>query len=482
MFVVPLPIDADEAAFRAEARKCLAARLPPEQVTFAADGQVSLLDAVPPCAAAPPEFRMTRSFAHHMADVACHSAADRFDLLYALVWRVAQGETGILERTVDPIVSRTLGYAKSVRRDIHKMHAFLRFREHHMDSAPLFVAWFEPQHRILRAAVPFFVDRFASMNWLIVTPEASASWKDGTLNFGAGERRPPEIADDVLDEQWSTYYRTIFNPSRLHVGAMLREMPKRYWHNMPETRAVPELLRQAGGRSSAMIERPADEAPRFALRAAKRRAAGTQEPAMAGYDTPTIAALRHEAEGCTRCPLYRNATQTVFGEGPATASLMLVGEQPGDQEDLAGKPFVGPAGQKLDEALREAGIDRRKVYITNAVKHFKFEPRGKRRIHARPNGGEIQACRFWLEREIAAVQPSLIVALGATAAQSLAGRPVGIMKERGRLMQFGERRGLVTIHPSFLLRLPDAGEAAREFDRFVADLRMAARTLDKKAA
>jgi uracil-DNA glycosylase len=188
-----------------------------------------------------------------------------------------------------------------------------------------------------------------------------------------------------------------------------------------------------------------------------------------------LGTLRREAAVCTRCDLYRHATQTVFGEGPADARIVLVGEQPGDQEDLAGKPFVGPAGQLLDRALDEAGIARAKVYVTNAVKHFKFEPRGKRRIHAKPNAGEIKACKWWLARELAALAPDFVVALGATAAQALSGHAVAVTKMRGRETELMGVRGMITVHPSYLLRIPDAEAKAMAYGEFVADLRLAAR-------
>jgi uracil-DNA glycosylase len=185
----------------------------------------------------------------------------------------------------------------------------------------------------------------------------------------------------------------------------------------------------------------------------------------------SLSAARKAAEDCTRCPLYKDATQTVFGEGPVDAPVVFVGEQPGDQEDLTGRPFVGPAGQLFDRALEEAGIDRKRVYVTNAVKHFKFEPRGKRRIHKKPNHQEIDACRGWLDQELALAKPRLTVALGATAARALTGRDVTISRERGRLLQFnGGHCGLITVHPSFLLRLPDRAAQEQEHARFVADL------------
>lgn len=194
-------------------------------------------------------------------------------------------------------------------------------------------------------------------------------------------------------------------------------------------------------------------------------------PAMALPET--LAAAAGEAANCRRCPLWADATQTVFGEGPASAALMLVGEQPGDQEDLAGRPFVGPAGRMLDSALHEAGLERRGVYVTNAVKHFKYVPRGKRRIHQKPDGGEIAACRFWLDLERGEIRPRVTVLMGATAARAVLGRAVTIGRERGKAIPLDEGSALVTVHPSYLLRLPDADAKAREYALFVADLRQA---------
>lgn len=189
-----------------------------------------------------------------------------------------------------------------------------------------------------------------------------------------------------------------------------------------------------------------------------------------------LTSARASAATCERCPLYAHATQTVFGEGPESARIMLVGEQPGDQEDLAGRPFVGPAGKVLDAALGEAGLDRAQVYVTNAVKHFKFEPRGRRRIHQKPDSSEIIACRFWLDIELAEVHPALTVLLGATAARAVLGRTVTIGRERGRpITLLGQAPALVTVHPSYLLRLPDEAAKRREYAAFVADLRVAAR-------
>jgi len=196
----------------------------------------------------------------------------------------------------------------------------------------------------------------------------------------------------------------------------------------------------------------------------------------------TLKTLREEASHCRACHLWKDATQTVFGEGPPHARAMLVGEQPGDKEDLAGKPFIGPAGQMLDRALQQAGIDRDKVYVTNAVKHFKFLLRGKFRLHQKPTTPEISACRPWYERELKAIKPDLVVAMGATAAQSVFGKITPINRNRGRLIDLDDGlKALVTVHPSYLLRLPEADARAQEYQRFVDDLKIAADLLRKSA-
>ena len=210
---------------------------------------------------------------------------------------------------------------------------------------------------------------------------------------------------------------------------------------------------------------------------------------MATDPEPTVKSLRQltlAEEGCTRCPLYKDATQAVPGEGPSRAPFMLVGEQPGDKEDLAGKPFVGPAGRMLDQALHDAGIAREETFVTNAVKHFKHEMRGKRRLHKRPNNYEVERCKIWLDWERNLVKPSTIVALGVTAARSLTGRTVTIGKVRGKRLALADGTLLVvTIHPSALLRIEDADERHAAYRSFVADLKAAAgarRTAEKKAS
>jgi DNA polymerase len=213
---------------------------------------------------------------------------------------------------------------------------------------------------------------------------------------------------------------------------------------------------------------------------AKREGAGGDGPPVPELipERPTLSKLRDAAHDCRACDLYKRGTQTVFGEGPSKAAVMLVGEQPGDAEDAAGHPFVGPAGRLLDKALEEAGIDRSRVYVTNVVKHFKWEPRGKRRIHAKPNGGEIDACRPWLETEIALVKPRILVALGATAAQALLGKSFKVTQHRGRFVDSAlAPRVTATVHPSSILRARDDESRHAEMKRFVADLKRVAAEL-----
>jgi DNA polymerase len=189
-----------------------------------------------------------------------------------------------------------------------------------------------------------------------------------------------------------------------------------------------------------------------------------------------LAKVAKEAKSCTRCPLYKTATQTVFGEGPVAVRLMLVGEQPGDQEDLAGRPFVGPAGRMLDRALVEAGVDREQVYVTNIVKHFKNEPRGKRRLHKKPNRYEVEVCKIWFDQELALVRPQLVVAMGVTAASALAGKAVTLSRLRGQVIAFaaaGGQKGMVTIHPSSILRAPDEAGRRAAYAGLVRDLKRA---------
>ena len=408
-----------------------------------------------------PSFPVPRAFVDLAKTVVCHSDRERFALLYAMLLRL-RSDRHALDDQADPLVRRLHDLAKAVRRDIHKMHAFVRFRE--IDDR--FVAFFEPEHHIVRRAASFFVNRFTNMKWTILTPELSIHWDGERLTEGPGATRADAPSGDPLEETWRTYYASIFNPARLKVGAMLKEMPKKYWRNMPETSLVQPLIAGARQREVDMIDASVvKEGLKHALEAERGIEPG-------GNLRASWEALLKDARKCTRCDLYKHATQTVFGEGPLDAAMMFVGEQPGDQEDIAGRPFVGPAGQLFDAALEKAGIDRSTVYVTNAVKHFKFVPRGKKRIHSKPNSGEIEACRWWIGHERELIRPPVTIALGATAAQSLFGKAMAIGKNRGAPLQLPDGSECwITVHPSFLLRIPEEDRRHEERALFVRDLK-----------
>ena len=401
--------------------------------------------------------------------VVCHSDPGRFGLLYRLLFRLAS-DRNILSMAADADVVAARLMAKSVGRDYHKMTAFVRFKEVPLPPGEAgrrrFVAWFEPDHYIVERVAPFFQRRFNDMDWLIATPKGSASWDGETLRATSEPAAKPDLKDEA-DDLWRTYYASIFNPARLKVKAMTAEMPKKYWKNLPEADLIPGLIANAERSVMEMASKAVSEPQPFHHRL---QAAAALQPGPQPPPAGTVEALKEQARHCTRCPLHCKATQTVFGEGNPAADIMVVGEQPGDQEDLAGRPFVGPAGRVFDEVIRDAGLDRSLLYVTNAVKHFKYEPRGKRRIHQKPSKGEVEQCRWWLEQEIALVKPRLVVAMGATAYFALTDDRRRLADVRGRPMPMeGGRSLFVTVHPSYLLRIPDPDLKAKELLRFRED-------------
>lgn len=482
MRVASLEIDADFAGWRNASRQFLSQGVAPDEVSWRVGGARDLFadqaaESIPSPRAGADEattFRVPRDFLQLAELVVCHADEARFALLYRLLWRLRK-DPNLLMRTTDDDVFRARAMAKTIRRERHKMEAFVRFREIADEDGALFVAWFEPEHHVVELTAPFFARRFASMRWSILTPLVSAHWSTKTLVFGPGAAKSDAPDADHFEDHWRTYYANIFNPARLKIGAMKSEMPMRYWKNLPESAIIAPLIRAASTREAQMIAAEPTPEPRRAQiildRLKKAADAKTPAPHPAGHNG--LGALLVEAAGCRRCPLWEGATQTVFGEGAAQADFMFVGEQPGDQEDLAGRAFVGPAGKLFDQALAEAGIDRAHAYVTNAVKHFKFEPRGKRRLHKAPNAGEITACKWWLEQELDLVRPKLVIALGASALFSLTGVRSGLLEMRGSRVA-SQRAGevFVTVHPSSILRSGDERQAA--YAAFVQDLRKAA--------
>ncbi len=464
MTVVTLARETDWEGWRSAARRLRQGAVRPDEVAWRVGEGDLFADAPPGPAVAATPFTVPPAFVDLAKDVVCHRAEDRFALLYRILWRL-KDEPTLLGLRTDADVARALDMQKAVNRASHKMKAFVRFRQVPDADAETYVAWFEPAHRVLERTADFFVRRFANVRFSILTPDMSCHWDGEALTFAAGSTRADAPAGDELEDFWRTYYASIFNPARLKVRAMTSEMPKRYWRNLPEAVLIPGLIADAERRMETMVE---SEPTTPSRRLAAAPALPVRNPESGEGTIPELATAIQE---CRRCDLWRDATQGVPGEGPTRAEIMIVGEQPGDVEDLAGKPFVGPAGQMLDRALAEAGVARDRLYVTNAVKHFKHELRGKRRLHKTPETGEISACRWWLDRERRIVAPKLIVALGGTAAAAVFGRAMPILKSRGKVFELDDgARAIITVHPSYLLRLPDEAAKARAYADFVEDL------------
>lgn len=471
MRIVRLASEIDFAGWRQAARALRTEGVSPEEVIWTVDGEGDLFgDEASAPGPSPPAFAVPKGFLDLAQEVVLHRSGERFALLYRLLWRLGR-EAELFHMATDPDLAKAKAMAKGVSLASHKMTAFVRFRLVEDAEEESYVAWFEPPHRVTEATAPFFVRRFSNMNWSILTPDVCAHWDRSQLRFTPGADPADAPREDELEEYWRTYYASIFNPARLKVAAMQREMPKRYWRNLPEARLIPEMIASAESRTAAMVRQAPSEPSRRVVRQAQRlsRDASFEEGAPT-----TLEEIAAGVDFCRRCELWRDATQGVAGEGPAKAKLMFVGEQPGDQEDLAGQPFVGPAGKVLDRALADAGVPRGETYVTNAVKHFRHELRGKRRIHQTPTAGHVSACRWWLDAERRIVRPRVIVALGATAVQGVFGKTIPIGKNRGQAFQLPDQaQGVVTYHPSFLLRVPDAEAKAKAYGDFVEDLKFA---------
>ncbi|WP_237486677.1 UdgX family uracil-DNA binding protein [Pelagerythrobacter marinus] len=458
-YAVALPRPDDFAFWRDRARLLIQCAIPPEDVSWiepGAPGDLFAAQALPPAPPAPVrEVRASRRFLQLAGNAALHSDPARFALLYRLLWRMQEHDR-LLEDKADSDVRQLAELDKAVRRDSHKMHAFVRFRRiapREAGERERYVAWFEPDHHIVRANAGFFQRRFAGMAWSILTPRGSLHWDGETLVEGPPAQRGDAPSGDAMEDLWRTYYASIFNPARLKTRAMTSEMPRKYWKNLPEASIIPDLVAGAQAREAQMI--------------------ASGGPAFEGRPR-SLDAIGAAIEGCRACPIGCQDGRAVRGEGPGAARLMIVGEQPGDCEERAGRPFVGPAGQLLDRHMASAGLSRERAYLTNAVKHFKHTLRGKRRIHQTPGAKEIDTCRWWLEAERDVVKPRLVLALGASAARAILGRTVSIVRARGAPIDLDDGSELwITAHPSYLLRLD--GAAAREqaalFDRDLSAVR-----------
>nr|WP_294555414.1 UdgX family uracil-DNA binding protein [uncultured Rhodopila sp.] len=419
---IVLSSETDWDGWRQAARRLVLAGIEPAELSWSVGGGPA------PLPDASGSFNVSRALVS-LASLAFQAREpERFGLLYSLVWRSHAGEK-LLEDGGDADLLLARRLALAVRADAHRMRTNLRFLP--VDRGARFLGWYAPAHFVLEANAQLMARRFPDLAFSIATPDGAAHWDGAALRFGSGLRQAED--DEALQAWWDRH------------GAA--------------------LLEQAAAGTSVPEAEDLDEIPR-----------PPDLPALGPVVLPAVTdavliRAGKDAASCQRCPLFGPATQMVFGEGPADSPAMFVGEQPGDQEDVIGRPFVGPAGQMMDRAMQEAGIDRRAVYVTNSVKHFKFVQRGRRRIHQTPEVPEIQACGGWLDIERDRVRPRLLVLMGGSAARAVMGRAVTISRERGRpiLLPDGQT-AFVTVHPSYLLRLPDAASKAREYAAFVRDM------------
>ena len=402
-----------------------------------------------------PAMNLPKGAVDMAADAFLHADPARFAAIHACLARVT-ADRRHWQDTLAPERVALDPFVKQVQREKHKMKAFVRFHPvPDTDGEDRYLAWFEPDHYIVNAVAPFFAKRFAGMRWAIFTPKGCVEWDGAALRHAPGCAQPPFALDTTDSRDWLAYYESTFNPARANPDQLRREMPVRYWKNLPEARSIPRLLSEAQTRTATMTEAPGE---------ARERRPGQLpgRPERDNSPTDQRTRLEHAIRACQDCPIGAHATQAVCGEGPLDAAVMIVGEQPGDREDLSGRPFVGPAGSLLRDAL-QAHDWARSAYLTNAVKHFKYEMRGKRRLHKTPGQREADACSQWLEHEIALVQPRCIVALGATAARRVIGHAVSIEANEGqRLARPDGTPVLILRHPAALLRMPADKRACTE--------------------
>lgn len=407
--------------------------------------------------------RVPRAFMEAAELAAVHREPRRWQVLYRILWRLNHGEPHLLNIEVDDDVMLLMRMAKAVGRDIHKMHAFVRFRkvlgaDPEAPEDPVYIAWHCPDHAIFRLAVPFFVRRFRTMTFAILTPDGSAYWDQHRLEYGPGvpEGMAPQLEDE-LETLWCSYYGAIFNPARIKTKAMKKEMPVRHWRTLPETALIGELLASSEARVAQMLKDQPTSAQPFVPK-----------------DASDLGVLREAATRCGGCNLCERAQSLVFGHGPAKARIVIVGEQPTDSDDRLAEPLSGPERVILGEALSAAGVRLDDVYLTHAVKHFKHQEINGIRHYKKPAPRDVAACRPWLAAELQLIKPEIIICLGASAALSVLGRMIRLADERGkRLQSTWSTRTFVTENIAAVLNIKDEDERASAVTRFYSDMNTA---------
>jgi uracil-DNA glycosylase len=489
-------IDPSFASWRRLARSLLMEHVAPEDVAWRESGASATvfgaIDPPPPGSVdpnAPKPPKIAREFLAMLATAACFRAPDRWPFLYKALWRWTQGDRAVASPQ-DADGYRLHRMIEAVEAEENEMRRVLRFR--HRDESlgpPEFISWFEPVHDLLEHAAMHFATRMGAATWMIATPHGAAFWdgallrvdrtsepEEKPLDFGevSGSMNGEAVSGDAIEALWLAYYESTFTDAQENAAKMASHMPVRYWKSPPNGRVDPSLI----SRADPYARR--DRYPRNVPPEEQYTVDTNLEP-INGTSLKEPPSL----DACKRCSLWRNATQPVPGCGPADARVMLVGEQPGEQDDREGKPFLGPAGEMLDRAIAEAGLARGSMYLTNAVKHYKWEEdrssSDDERLHSTPTQREREACRFWLEDELRRIAPKAVVALGATALKALTGHRTALSEYLGKTIEHKGHIIVPTYHPSYLLRLTDEKVRAEVFGTIVEALVFAQQIADGTA-
>jgi probable DNA metabolism protein len=439
-------------AWRISARRLLVDKIHFNDVVWQTSDSGSLFDLMSDTSGVKPSLiKIPREFVEGAEFVAAFNEDSTWDLLYRLLYRIVYEEKNLLKNPLDTDVLAFQRRMHLVSRDLHKMKAFVRFKEIKKNDESIYVAWHRPDHRILKFSAPFFTDRFNGMNWIIFTEDESMSWINNELTFGPGISQREAESFDETEELWKTYYASIFNPARLKVKMMKKELPVRHWKTLPEAELIDGLIKEAPNMVVEFYE-------------AQRTSAVASIP----RNVSSLSELKAALPTCGACTICPKATGPVFGEGPRDAQIVFVGEQPGNEEDIAGSPFVGPAGRLFMDALERADIQRSEVYLTNAVKGFKWRDSDGMRKHVNPSSFEISACRPWVKAELEMIRPRVLVCLGASAAQSVFGKVMKVHDSYGKVFQTTLCDYTIILpHPSAILRMPNLEEKERMHTQFI---------------
>jgi probable DNA metabolism protein len=378
------------------------------------------------------DLNVPNQFIDRLEYLSHHKGQETWNVIFSLLKLWHSDGVSALKDLGHPAVDAAKHISAQLHYESHKLKAYLRLREVKTDEGVYYFGYHSCEHDVLPLVADFLKDRFRTMRWQVTTKHSSVSWDLKKLTFAPGGAQP-KSADD-MDDLWRTFYKSTHNPDRLNTDLFKRHIPKKYWADLPEMATLGDLLAEDGHAHS--------------------------DPVDEDVHPKDLISIGRALDACRSCELYGPATQAVHGQGPSQANIMIVGEQPGDHEDLSGQPFIGPSGALLRKLASDAGIDFSSCYVTNSVKHFRFEQKGKARIHKRPGVSHIAACRKWITAEIQLVNPSLIICLGATAVRSIVGYPLKLEDYLNRIVELPDgRAALVTIHPAAILRSePDRAE------------------------